>query len=84
LQNCTASGLGSPQLTGRFLAALLHRLLRDVLRRVRLLVRPETVLRWHRNLIARRHAALSRPKRCRAPAHRPVDPGANLLPELPR
>jgi putative transposase len=28
------------------LAALLHRLPRDVLRRVRLLVRPDTVLRW--------------------------------------
>jgi putative transposase len=31
-----------------FLAALLHRLPRDVLGRFRLLVRPETVLRWHR------------------------------------
>jgi putative transposase len=39
-----------------FLAALLHRLPRDVLRRVRLLVRPDTVLRWHRDLVARRHA----------------------------
>jgi transposase len=29
---------------------------------VRLLVRPDTVLRWHRDLIARRHAAVSRPK----------------------
>jgi transposase len=46
-----------------FLAALLHRLPRDVLRRVRLLVRPDTVLRWHRDLVARRHAAVSRPKR---------------------
>jgi transposase InsO family protein len=46
-----------------FLGALLHRLPPDVLRRVRLLVRPDTVLRWHRNLIARRHAATSRPKR---------------------
>jgi putative transposase len=45
------------------LAALLHRLPRDVLRNVRLLVRPDTVLRWHRDLIARRHAAVSRPKR---------------------
>ena len=27
------------------------------------LVRPDTVLRWHRNAIARRHAAQSRPKR---------------------
>ncbi len=46
-----------------FLAALLHRLPRDVLGRSRLLVRPETVLRWHRNLLARRHAAMSRPGR---------------------
>ncbi|WP_327003216.1 helix-turn-helix domain-containing protein [Dactylosporangium sp. NBC_01737] len=46
-----------------FLAALLHRLPRDVLRRIRLLVRPETVLRWHRDLITRRHAVISRPKR---------------------
>jgi putative transposase len=44
-----------------FLAALLHRLPRAVLRRVRLLVRPETVLRWHRDLLARRHARVSRP-----------------------
>ena len=39
-----------------FLAALLHRLPPNVLRSVRLLVRPDTVLRWHRTLIARRHA----------------------------
>jgi len=45
-----------------FLAALLHWLPRDVLGRFRLLVRPDTVLRWHRNLLARRHAARSRPK----------------------
>src|SRR6266403_1805198 len=45
------------------LAALLHRLPSDVLRSVRLLVRPDTVLRWHRDLVARRHAAVSRPKR---------------------
>jgi putative transposase len=30
---------------------------------VRLLVRPDTVLRWHRDLIRRRHAARSKPKR---------------------
>jgi hypothetical protein len=46
-----------------FLAALLHRLPRDVLGRFRLLIRPETVLRWHRDLLARRHATRSRPKR---------------------
>jgi putative transposase len=49
------------------LAALLHRLPRAVLRRVRLLVRPETVLRWHRDLLARRHARVSRPKRVGRP-----------------
>ncbi|MEU4742906.1 helix-turn-helix domain-containing protein [Actinosynnema sp. NPDC023658] len=46
-----------------FLAALLHRLPAATLRRLRLPVRPETVPRWHRSLIARRHAARSRPKR---------------------
>ena len=46
-----------------FLAALLPRLPRDVLGRFRLLVRPETVLRWHRDLLARHHAARSRRRR---------------------
>jgi putative transposase len=46
-----------------FLAAFLYRLPRHVLGRFRLLVRPDTVLRWHRNLLARRHAARSRPRR---------------------
>jgi len=46
-----------------FLAALLHRLPRDVLGRFRLLVRPDTVLRWHRDLLARHNAARSRPRR---------------------
>ncbi len=46
-----------------YLAALLYRLPRDVLRRLRLVVHPDTVLRWHRTLVARRHAAASRPKR---------------------
>jgi putative transposase len=50
-----------------FLAALLHTLPRQVLRRIRLLVRPETVLRWHHDLITRRHAAISRPKRAGRP-----------------
>jgi len=48
-------------------AALLHRLPRAVLRQVRLLVRPETVLRWHSDLIAARHARISRPKRVGRP-----------------
>ncbi|MEU4806897.1 helix-turn-helix domain-containing protein [Actinosynnema sp. NPDC023587] len=46
-----------------FLAALLHRLPAVTLHRLRLLVRPETVLRWHRDLHARRHAARSKPNR---------------------
>jgi putative transposase len=49
------------------LAALLHRLPRTVLRQVRLLVRPKTVLRWHRDLIAAHHARISRPKRVGRP-----------------
>lgn len=50
-----------------WLAALLHRLPRDVLRGIRLLIRPETVLRWHRDLIAYRHARISRPKQAGRP-----------------
>jgi len=46
-----------------WLAALLHPLPRTVLNHLQLLVRPETVLRWHRDLIARRHARRSRPTR---------------------
>ncbi|MFD8726163.1 hypothetical protein ACFV2H_51735 [Streptomyces sp. NPDC059629] len=46
-----------------FPAGLVHRLPSQVLRRMRLVVRPDTVLRWHRDLVARRHAARSRPKR---------------------
>src|ERR1700750_1858117 len=49
---------GDPALLG----LLLHWLPRDVLGRFRLLVRPDTVLRWHRDLLARRHAARSRPR----------------------
>ena len=45
------------------LAALLHGLPRDVLRRLRLVVSPDTVLRWHRDMLARRHAQRSRPAR---------------------
>jgi len=36
-------------------------------RDVRLLVRPETVLRWTRDLIAYRHARISRPKQVGTP-----------------
>jgi putative transposase len=48
-------------------AALLHRLPRDVLKRLHPIVKPDTALRWHRDLIARRHAARSRPKRTGRP-----------------
>ncbi|MGW9498203.1 integrase [Streptomyces prasinus] len=43
-----------------FLAALLHRPPSQVLRRIRLVERPDTVLRRHRDLVARRHAATLR------------------------
>jgi transposase InsO family protein len=46
-----------------WLAALLSPLSTPALRNLRLLVRPDTVLRWHRDLHARRHAAMSRPRR---------------------
>jgi hypothetical protein len=45
------------------LAALLHRLPRHVLKRLHLVARPDTVLRWHRELVARRHAQRSGPRR---------------------
>jgi putative transposase len=45
------------------LAALLHRLRPQKLGRMRLLVHPDTVLRWHRDLVSKRHAARSRPRR---------------------
>ena len=46
-----------------FLAALLHRLPRPRLRQLHLIVSPDTVLRWHRDLLRRHHATASRPKR---------------------
>ncbi|GAB2474952.1 hypothetical protein GCM10027187_48950 [Streptosporangium sandarakinum] len=45
-----------------FLAALLTSPPREVLRRLRLLVRPDTVLRRHRDLMRRRHTRTCRPK----------------------
>jgi hypothetical protein len=50
------------------LAALLHRLPRQTLHKLRLLVRLDTILRWHRDLMRRRHAKMSRPKRPGRPA----------------
>jgi hypothetical protein len=46
-----------------FLAALLHRLPRAKLRRLHLIVSPDTVLRWHRDLMRRSHAKASRRKK---------------------
>jgi transposase len=45
------------------LAALLHRLPKPTLRQLHLIVSPDTVLRWHRDLLRRHHAKASRPKR---------------------
>ncbi len=46
-----------------FLAALLHRLPRPTLRQLHLIISPDTILRWHRDLLRHRHAEASRPKR---------------------
>jgi putative transposase len=46
-----------------FLAALLHRLSRRRLRQLHLIVSPDTVLRWHRDLLRRQHAKMPCPKR---------------------
>ncbi|MET8007577.1 hypothetical protein [Nonomuraea glycinis] len=46
-----------------FLAALLTSLPRAVLRRLRLVVRPDTILRWHREIVKQQHARTCRPKR---------------------
>jgi putative transposase len=56
-----------------YLAALLHRLPRPKLRQLHLIVSPDTVLRWHRDLLRRQHAKMSRPKRPgRPPTHRSI------------
>jgi transposase InsO family protein len=46
-----------------FLAALLHRMPRPTLRQLHLIVSPDTVLRWHRDLLRRHHGRVSRSKR---------------------
>ncbi|GAA1934908.1 hypothetical protein [Streptantibioticus ferralitis] len=50
-----------------FLAALLVPLPRQVMGRIRLLVQPDTVLRWHRDMMKQRHARTCRPKRSGRP-----------------
>ncbi len=55
-----------PRLTApdrALLAALLHKLPRPTLRRLLLFVCADTILRWHRDLLRRRHAKISRPRR---------------------
>jgi len=49
------------------LAALLHQLPRKALQRLQLIVKPDTVLHWYRNLMARRHAERSRHMRVGRP-----------------
>jgi hypothetical protein len=63
-----------------FLAALLHRLPRAALPRIRLLVRPETVLRWHRDLIARHHARIWPPEAGWPAANGAVHPHGGAAP----
>jgi hypothetical protein len=53
------------------LSALLHRLPRHVLRRLHLVVRPDTVLRWHRDTVARPPVPVPEP---RPAADRALDP----------
>ncbi|MFB7137699.1 hypothetical protein ACFCZY_40110, partial [Streptomyces sp. NPDC056237] len=60
-----------------FLASLLHGVPREVLRRMRLLVRPDTLLRWPDRPPARRPV----PAQARRPAeHRALDPRAGPAP----
>ena len=58
--------VGKPAFTDTdraILSGLLHHLPMEKLRRLLLLVRPDTILRWHRDLLKRRHAATCVPKR---------------------
>jgi putative transposase len=62
LQRQLGTNRPRPPADRALLAALLHHLPRKVLGRFRLLIRPDTVLRWQRDLLTSRHAARSRPK----------------------
>jgi putative transposase len=58
--------VGKPMFTNAdraVLASLLHRLPVEKLQQLLLLVRPDTILRWHRDLLKRRHAATCAPTR---------------------
>ena len=63
-----------------FLAALLQPLPRAVLRRLRLLVRPDTVLRWHRDLIRARHANIIEAETAWTAADRTLHPHPGSAP----
>jgi putative transposase len=57
--------VGKPRFTPpdrAFLAALQHRIPRPTLRQIHLIVSPDTILRWHRDLLRRHHGRASRPK----------------------
>jgi hypothetical protein len=49
------------------LSGLLHHLPMNKLRQLTLPARPETIMRWHRDLLRRRHAAACTPRRQRRP-----------------
>jgi putative transposase len=58
--------VGKPPFTpndSMLLAALLHHLPTQKLRQLHLLMRPDTILRWHRELFNQRHAATCAPRR---------------------
>jgi transposase len=58
--------ISKPRLTPpdrAFLAALPHRIPRPTLRQLHLIISPDTVQRWHRDLLRRHHARASQPKR---------------------
>jgi transposase InsO family protein len=62
LQRQVAKPIVTPE--DRFLlSGLLHHLPMDKLRQLVLLVRPDTLMRWHRDLLRRRNAAAGAPRR---------------------
>lgn len=75
--------VGKPAFTDTdraLLAGLLHRLPVNKLRRLLLLVRPDTISRWHRDLLKQRHAVTCAPRRRGRPTRSPLDPQPGLAP----
>jgi transposase len=60
-----AEAAGNPLALRELPASLTNR--RPTLRQLHLIVSPDTVLRWHRDLLRRHHAKMSRPKRTGRP-----------------